>query len=243
MPNAEDDGIMVVILAGGAGTRVAHLLPGIPKPMAQVMGRPFLDWIVEQLTRYGFRSFLISTGHLGEVIEEHVAKTKFEGAAVQCVRELKPCGTAGGFLNTVQACTVPRGGYLVVNGDSMVLADARLLAAAARRQTWDAALFGLKAEDARRYGLLEIDARGLLKGFREKGASTGVINVGAYWIGSNCLDHFPKRLPLSFEHDVFPALIAGGARVGVVNVEAPFIDIGTPASMNEAEAFIAAYLQ
>ena len=243
MQKAEMGDVMVVILAGGAGTRVAHLLPGIPKPMAQVMGRPFLDWIVEQLMRYGFRSFLISTGHLGEVIEEHIACIRYEGCDVKCVQEFVPCGTAGGFLNTVRVCAAPSGGYLVVNGDSMVLADARLLVSTAKRQAWDAALFGLKIEDARRYGALEIDAAGLLKGFREKGAASGVINVGAYWIGSDCLAYFPKRLPLSFEHDVFPALIAGGARVGVVSVEAPFIDIGTPESINEAGAFIAVHLR
>jgi D-glycero-alpha-D-manno-heptose 1-phosphate guanylyltransferase len=49
-------------------------------------------------------------------------------------------------------------------------------------------------------------------------------------------------MPLSFEFDVFPALIAGGARIGVVIVEAPFIDIGTPASMAEAESFVRGHL-
>lgn len=243
MLDAEADEVLVVILAGGAGTRVAHLLPGIPKPMAEVGGRPFLDWVIFHLTRHGFSSFLISTGHLGGAIEEHVATTRFAGAAVQCVRELVPGGTGGGFLNAVRANATPRGGYLVVNGDSLVLADPRLLVAAAREKAWDAALFGSGVADARRYGTLETDTAGLLKVFREKGAASGVINVGVYWIGGDCLAHFPQRSPSSFELDVFPALIAAGARVGVVEVDAPFIDIGTPGSMGKAGAFIAAHLR
>lgn len=235
--------VHVVILAGGAGTRVAHLLPGIPKPMAEVMGRPFLDWVIMHLTRHGFSSFLISTGHLGEVIEEHVDTTRFAGASVRCFRELVPSGTAGGFLNAARANAAPRGGYLVVNGDSLVLADPRLLVTAAREQAWDAALFGSRVTDARRYGTLETDTAGLLNGFREKGAASGVINVGVYWIGGDCLAHFPQRSPLSFELDVFPELLAGGVRVGVVEVDAPFIDIGTPGSMEKAGAFIAAHLR
>jgi NDP-sugar pyrophosphorylase family protein len=124
----------------------------------------------------------------------------------------------------------------------MVLADVGQLVSEATRQRWDAALFGLIVEDARRFGSLDIDADGLLRGFNEKGVARGVINAGVYWFSPDCVARFPNQMPLSFEFDVFPALIAGGARIGVVIVEAPFIDIGTPASMAEAESFVRGHL-
>jgi D-glycero-alpha-D-manno-heptose 1-phosphate guanylyltransferase len=239
MGNGELGETTAVILAGGKGTRIAHLLPDLPKPMASVAGRPFLDWILLQLARDGVGSFLLSTGHLGEVIEAHLAQAPVGGIRTRCVREDVPCGTAGGFLNAVRAdCESPLGGYLVVNGDSMVLANVGSLVSKAMRQGWDGALFGLVVEDARRFGSLNVAADGLLNGFNEKGAACGVINAGVYWFSPGCVARFPSHMPLSFEFDVFPALIAGGARIGVVTVEAPFIDIGTPESMAVAEEFV-----
>lgn len=228
-----------MILAGGKGTRVAHLLPGIPKPMACVAGRPFIDWVVLQLSKDGIETFLLSTGHLGEGIESHFKANPVDGVRIRCVQESSPCGTAGGFLNVLRAQPeTPQGGYLVVNGDSLVVADTGRLVREARRQGWDAALFGLTVEDARRFGSMDVSEEGLLNGFREKGSVSGIINAGVYWFSPACVTRFPHRLPLSFEVDVFPSLVAGGARIGVMAVEAPFIDIGTPASMSEADAFI-----
>jgi len=243
MAEADMSEVTAVILAGGKGTRIAHLLRDVPKPMACVAGRPFLDWVLLQLAHDGIGSFLVSTGHLGEVIAEHLAKRPVAHIRTRCVCEDVPCGTAGGFLNAVHAeSEVPSGGYLVVNGDSMILADTGALVREARQQGWDAALFGLTVEDARRYGSLNVATNGLLNGFNEKGAVSGVINAGVYWFSAECVARFPSQIPLSFEFDVFPALIKSGVRIGVVEIVAPFIDIGTPESMAEAETFIRSHL-
>jgi NDP-sugar pyrophosphorylase family protein len=229
---------MVVILAGGAGTRIASVLRDVPKPMAMMQGRPFIHWVVRYYARYGFAHFRISTGHLGNIIEDYFCRTSFPKAQVCCVREEKPSGTAGGFLRAVAGGGAPPGGYLVVNGDSLLLADPLVLISAARANGWEAALFGLTVADARRYGALEVDAAWRLQGFKEKGAASGLINAGVYWFAAGCPSQFPQRLPLSFEHDVFPSLLQAAVPVGVAPVEAPFIDIGTPASLSVAESFI-----
>ena len=65
------DEIGAVILAGGLGTRVQNLLPGIPKPMAPVAGRPFLEWVLRFLARQGVRRAVISIGYLAQVIADH----------------------------------------------------------------------------------------------------------------------------------------------------------------------------
>ncbi|MBM3854814.1 MAG: hypothetical protein FJ399_16955, partial [Verrucomicrobia bacterium] len=66
MPTCEQDAPdslpLVVILAGGFGTRVRHLLPGVPKPMAAVAGRPFVEWVVRFFARHGAKEFAIATG-------------------------------------------------------------------------------------------------------------------------------------------------------------------------------------
>ena len=75
----------------------------VPKPMVPVQGRPFVEWVVRYLAACGFRAATISTGYMGEVIERHFAADPVAGFAVNCVREPRPLGTAGGFLARRQA--------------------------------------------------------------------------------------------------------------------------------------------
>jgi D-glycero-alpha-D-manno-heptose 1-phosphate guanylyltransferase len=227
----------VVILAGGFGTRVRHLLPDLPKPMAPVAGRPFVEWVVRFFARHGCTDFTLSTGYLAETVEKHFLRQPVPGVRVACRPETTPLGTAGGFLNCVPATPKPDARWLVVNGDSLVFADPRPLFGPLAEGRGDAALLGLALADAGRYGTLEIDAQDRLTAFCEKRPGAGVINTGVYAFTGRALHGLPARRPLSFETDVFPGLAAGG-RVTVARTSAPFLDIGTPSSLAEAERFI-----
>src|SRR3569623_249639 len=114
------DNITAVILAGGFGTRIRHVLPDLPKPMAHVAGRPFIEWVVRFIARQGIRRAVISTGYLGEKIENHIATNSIPEVSVSCVRETTPLGTGGGFLNAaVQSGDTPDA-WMVLNGDSLI---------------------------------------------------------------------------------------------------------------------------
>lgn len=227
----------VVILAGGFGTRVSHLLPGIPKPMAPVAGRPFIEWVVRFFARHGAREFVLSTGYLADVIADHFARQPVPDVRVTCTPETTPLGTAGGFLNCLPSERSESDLWLVVNGDSLVFADPLPLVAPLHAGTADAALLGLALDDAARYGTVEIDPTGRLTAFREKTPGAGVINTGVYAFNGAALRGLPERRPLSFETEVFPTLVAAG-RVAGAKTAARFLDIGTPASLAEAEQFI-----
>ncbi|OLE45615.1 MAG: hypothetical protein AUI36_22515 [Cyanobacteria bacterium 13_1_40CM_2_61_4] len=92
--------------------------------------------------------------------------------------------------------------------------------------------------DAARYGTLAFDESRRLLRFEEKRPGAGVINAGVYLLKPELLTRFPSARPLSFEKDVFPSLLAGGARLRVHATDAPFLDIGTPESLALAESFI-----
>jgi D-glycero-alpha-D-manno-heptose 1-phosphate guanylyltransferase len=237
------DGLKVVILAGGFGTRVAHLLPDIPKPMAPVCGRPFVEWIVRYFAKQGVRDFVLSTGHLAARIESHFQAQPVQGVTVRCRKETTPLGTAGGFLNAVGDQDSTNAGWFVANGDSLVVTDPTVLFRQASAMGWDAAILGLSLPDASRFGSLAVKDDGTLKAFAEKRPGAGLINAGVYWFSSQLLSRFSSKRPLSFEFDVFPSLLADGAVVGVVSVAAPFIDIGTETTLAEAETFIATNLK
>jgi D-glycero-alpha-D-manno-heptose 1-phosphate guanylyltransferase len=84
---------------------------------------------------------------------------------------------------------------------------------------------------------LEVNAEARLVAFREKHPGAGLINSGVYAFTGAAISRFPSTRPLSFETDVFPVLARTG-RVAVAQTTAAFLDIGTPASLAEAERFI-----
>ena len=230
--------VVAVVLAGGFGTRVAHLLGGVPKPMVPVAGKPFLEWVVRCLARQGVAEVILSTGHLAHVVEQYFQSQPVKGVVTHCVAEPRPLGTAGGFLNAVRFHGAAPEAWLVANGDSLVFADLAAAAAELDDPAVAGVIVGCAVADASRYGTLAIGPNGELQGFTEKRPGRGIISAGMYLLRDSLVRQFPGALPLSFEQAVFPQLIARGTLLRVCAVEAPFLDIGTPASLRQAEAFV-----
>ena len=235
--NISSDQITAVVLAGGFGRRIQHLLPDIPKPMAPVNGKPFLEWVVRYLTAQKIRRVVLSTGHLAEVVAGHFQSQPVKNAHVVCVPETKPLGTAGGFLNAIQGADQSEA-FVVLNGDSLAPAPLAQMFQSLDDPEIKGAILGVRVADASRFGTILQNARGDLAGFNEKKPGAGVINAGIYLFRASVIDSFPDKSPLSFETEVFPALIADGVRLKVCVTDAPFLDIGTPESLPLAEEFI-----
>jgi D-glycero-alpha-D-manno-heptose 1-phosphate guanylyltransferase len=236
--SAAPEQIVAVVLAGGLGTRIRHLLPNLPKPMASVCERPFIEWVIRYLAAQNVRRIVISTGYRGDVIERHFASKPVKEVAVQCIAEPEPLGTAGGFLNAVQASGYRPRAWLVLNGDSLALAPLGSLLGALNEAECSGALLGVSMNDASRYGAITSDSKQQLLRFEEKQPGSGVINAGVYLFRHAVVEAFPTQVPLSFEKEVFPDLIARKAHLKVCVVEAPFLDIGTPESLRCAETFV-----
>lgn len=230
--------INAVILAGGQGARIRHLLPDLPKPMAPVAGRPFLDWVVRYWAKQGIGRVVLSTGYLGEKIEAYFQSHPVEGVDLSCVRERGALGTAGGFRHAAVTSGERPEAWLVLNGDSIVLASLGEMSGWLADPGIDGVILGVAVPDAARYGLITQDGAGHLVRFEEKRPGAGIINAGVYLLRSRLIGAFPGDNPLSFENEVFPALIRREARLRVQVCHAPFLDIGTPESLPLAESFI-----
>ncbi|XTZ20696.1 MAG: sugar phosphate nucleotidyltransferase [cyanobacterium endosymbiont of Rhopalodia fuxianensis] len=230
--------ITSVILAGGYGTRVKHLLLNVPKPMAFVADKPFLEWILRYLQSQGITKNILSTGYLSEVIEEHFQNQPIPGIEVYCCKEKQPLGTAGGFLNAVEQINISSDSWLVMNGDSLIVAQFNKMISYLDNCEVDVVILGVSVKDTSRYGSLVTDKFGNLISFAEKRQGTGIINSGVYLFRHQVLEKFPSRFPLSFEYDVFPALLKKKKLIKVHQIQAPFLDIGTPEALPKAEAFI-----
>jgi D-glycero-alpha-D-manno-heptose 1-phosphate guanylyltransferase len=232
------DQITAVVLAGGFGRRVEHLLPDLPKPMAPVNGRPFLEWVVRYLAAQAIHRVILSTGHLAPVVEKHFRTQPVPGVNVSCVPETRPLGTAGGFRNAVRHTDVRPAAWLVLNGDSLAAAPLNEMIESLARPEMAGALLGVPMPEAARYGTISQNPKCELAGFNEKKPGAGVVNAGVYLFRAQTTGLFPDKTPLSFETEVFPALIARRARLKVCVTNAPFLDIGTPESLPLAEEFI-----
>lgn len=232
------ENVAAVILAGGFGTRVQHLLPTVPKPMAPVAGRPFIEHIVRYLLAAEVKPIVVSTGYLSEVVASHFRSPAAANLRVQCVPETEPLGTAGGFVNARAQSGIRSETWLVTNGDSLVLCGIREFLQRFRQSGADAGIVGLYTTDASRFGTLESDRRNRLVRFAEKRAGAGVVNAGIYAFSESALVQFPSTTPLSFETEVFPTLLRKRVHVYVHRVEAPFLDIGSPEALAQAERFI-----
>jgi D-glycero-alpha-D-manno-heptose 1-phosphate guanylyltransferase len=230
--------ITAVVLVGGKGKRLGDLYPKLPKPLVPAFGKPFLHWVTAWLIRQGVRDIVYSTGHLAGQIESWVDGVDFgSGVRLRYRREMSPLGTGGGIAHCLDLCSDP---VLVLNGDSLVLAPVALLAARLDdEEKMDGVIRGVVVDDAARYGSLEVGPDGLLHRIAEKRLARGLINGGVYLMRRRFFSNHMPPGPSSFENDVLPKALAGGAQIAVEDVaRAPFLDIGTPESVVLAEAFI-----
>ena len=228
--------VTVVVLAGGKGTRLKGLFPDTPKPMIPVAGQPFLHWLTVWIARHGPTDFVYSTGHLASIVEDWALGADLPGIDRQCRLESQPLGTGGGLLNCIDLC---QEWVLVTNGDSLVLNGLSELLALREWDTIDGGLIGITVDDASRYGTLSVDRDNLLTGFKEKVPGRGLINSGVYLFRTRLFADFMRGSHSSIEMDIFPALLGRGVRLRVVAMQdAPFIDIGTPETIAQAEQFV-----
>lgn len=220
-----------LILVGGAGTRLRPVIgDDLPKPMAPIAGRPFLDWLLAQLRATGIERVWLLTGHRGDVIERHVGDGQRWGLDVHASREAEPLGT-GGALRQV----LPRlsgDACLVLNGNSYLAAPLELLIAAHASSDAAVTLALARVPDTRRYGSVELTTDGTIHAFREKErvphARPGLINAGIYVMATSVIASIDPGREVSLEREILPGLLDGRARGLVFDV--PFVDIGVPES-------------
>ena len=227
-----------VILVGGRGQRLQSVVRDLPKPLASVGSRPFVERVIEQLKVQGIRRVVFCTGHLSEVVESSVRDGSQYGLEILCGRDPIPLGTAGAIQHALAFLhTNP---ILVLNGDSFCPWNLVKLQEVHRRTHALGTLWLTSVVDRRQFGTVELDATGAVLQFREKsdGPGGGLINAGVYLLQRGVLEQDMPIGPSSLERDLFPVLAAKRQLYAVVG-EGPFLDIGTPASYAQAEGFFA----
>jgi D-glycero-alpha-D-manno-heptose 1-phosphate guanylyltransferase len=222
-----------IILAGGLGSRLRTAVPDLPKCMAPVNGRPFLDYLIAYLLEQEVRSMVFSLGYKHELIEDYLA-SNYSGLSYRCSVETEPLGTGGAIR---KAADIGRGkNMLVLNGDTLFRVDLAQFTEFHLKFQADCSLALKPMKDFSRYGVVELNSNHRIACFREKQFYTeGLINGGVYVLNRDHFlnENFPEKF--SFEKDYLEALFLYRKMYGMVQ-EGYFIDIGIPEDYERASS-------
>lgn len=224
-----------IVLAGGLGTRLRSVVPDLPKPMAPVAGRPFLEIVLGQLARRGFTRVVLSVGYKSELIRAHFGD-RFQGLELDYAVEDSPLGTGGAIRLALEHCREDH--VFVFNGDTYL--DLEVDAVESLWQAHhEAIVVGREVEDVSRYGSLRLED-GRIRVFGEKaGSGRGLINAGCYVLRRDQLDAFQPGQVFSLEVDYLTGL-ARDAGIRCFVTRGHFIDIGVPEDFQRAQVELAA---
>jgi mannose-1-phosphate guanylyltransferase len=225
--------MQALVLAGGEGTRLRPLTLTAPKPVLPLAGRPFLTFMLDWLHEHGVDEAILSLGFLSDAVHDVLGDIQ-SGMRLRYVREDEPLGTAGPVrLAADEGMLAER--FLVLNGD--VLTDMDLTAEMAQHERTGAAatLALFEVDDVASYGVVPTRETGEVEAFLEKSSGpspTNRINAGAYVLERSVADLIPSGRAVSFERDVFPAMVGHG--LFGWPAAGYWIDIGTPERYLEA---------
>jgi D-glycero-D-manno-heptose 1,7-bisphosphate phosphatase len=226
--------MQAIVLAGGFGTRLRARVADVPKPMAPVAGRPFLEYLLDRLADAGCHHVVLATGHMADVIQGHFGP-RYQGMAIAYSHEAAPLGTGGAVVQAQRA--LPQEvdePTLVLNGDSWLDVDLAAFAAWAAAVPDTDAMVLRALPDVARYGSVRLDGE-MVVAFGEKaGSGPGLINAGIYRLRRATFSGYALPQAFSIENDFFAPHIAElGMRGQVCHGE--FIDIGLPEDFDRAQ--------
>jgi len=223
-----------IVLAGGFGTRLRSVVPDLPKPMASVAGRPFLEILLGNLARMGFRHAVLALGYKSETIISHFGDG-FRGLQVSYFVETSPLGTGGAAACAIGGCVGDH--VFIINGDTFVDFDAPAMESMWRRRR-NPIVVACEVSDSSRYGRLLTDS-GRVVGFTEKGESgPGLINAGVSVIDAPSLKARRGDGAFSLERDLIEPMVSS-REVDVFVSDGVFIDIGVPEDYLRAQSLLA----
>ena len=230
-----------MILAAGKGTRMQPLTHELPKPMIPVLGKPVMEYLVQQLARHGFDQIMVNVSHLAEQIETYFGDGRrwgveigysFEGHIEEGRIVAEPVGSAGGIKRIQEFGGFFDDTFLVVCGDAIIDLD---LTTAVRKHWQSGALASVVVYDVPRekvpnYGVVVCDGEGRITSFQEKPlieeARSTLANTGIYLFEPGVLEMIPSGQEYDIGGDLLPRIVAEGHPFHAIDIPFQWVDIG-----------------
>ena len=222
--------MQAILLCGGMGTRLRSVVSDRPKPMADICGKPFLQYLLEMLRDKGITEVIFALGYMGEMIEEYFQDGSAFGLKIAYSYEEEPLGTGGAIRNALPKILEEE--VLVLNADTYFPMDYQGLLCFHQENDGDFSLATRGVPDISRYGAVRRDAAGRILAWNEKledGGQplAGEINGGIYVMKKSLIAEIPEGKQ-SLEQDCIPKWLSEGKRIFGLPFHGYFMDIGIP---------------
>ena len=222
--------MQAILLCGGMGTRLRSVVADRPKPMADICGKPFLQYLLEMLRDKGITEVIFALGYMGEMIEEYFQDGSAFGLKITYSYEEEPLGTGGAIRNALPKILEEE--VLVLNADTYFPMDYQGLYRFHQENDGDFSLATRVVPDISRYGAVRRDAAGRILVWNEKLGDggqplAGEINGGIYVMKKSLIAEIPEGKQ-SLEQDCIPKWLSEGKRIFGLPFEGYFMDIGIP---------------
>ena len=211
--------MQAIVLAGGLGTRLRSVVSDLPKPMASINGKPFLEYILDELNDFKFEKVVLTVGYKKEVIMNYFGNSYKNIKLVYSIED-EPLGTGGCIKKALSFIDDPY--VFVLNGDTMFKIDFHAMSKS--RQLTIACKHMYHFD---RYGEIKIFNGKVIAFSEKKHVQEGYINGGIYYMPKNLFDVYDLPSVFSLEKDFFEKYIHE-LEIHAFLAEDYFIDIGIP---------------
>lgn len=217
-----------IVLAGGLGTRLRSVVSNLPKPMALIGNKPFLEYLLRYLQENGITRVILSVGYKWKTIKEYFGD-KFEKIELVYSLEDEPLGTGGAIKKALTLCQENK--IFIINGDTFFDIDMKSL----ELKNGSQLTLSLKQMNYfDRYDCIETNKDGFVINFREKGfREKGNINGGIYLMSKNIFHNYNLDDKFSFEK--FIQINFRQLNISTKIFDSYFIDIGIPEDYQKAQ--------
>jgi len=215
----------IIVLAGGFGTRLKNLVSEVPKPMAPINNKPFLEYLLEYLLKFDPGNIILSVGYKHELISSYFGNSYKNKNIIYSVENF-PLGTGGAIKKAINKCKDSN--IIVINGDSLFDINLGIIYNNHIKSNADLTMATKTINNTGRYGTVITNQENRIVGFSEKTLSSkGNINCGVYVFKRSIFDSINTNNNFSFEHDLLAKYYSKFV-FKTAKYDGYFIDIGVP---------------
>ena len=221
-----------IILAGGLGTRLKSVVKDVPKSMANINGKPFLEYLLNYLKFYNIEHVILAVGYKSNIIREYFGN-KFKNIFITYSEEKELLGTGGAIKQALEFTNSKN--ILILNGDTFFDIDLEKFYRFHKIKNSDLTLALKEMKDFERYGVIEINDDYRITAFLEKKyRNKGLINGGIYLLNKGFFKSLNLSKKFSFEKDFMEKYYKDFQFYGIP-FSSYFIDIGIPEDYEKAK--------
>jgi len=224
----------VIVLAGGMGTRLRAVISDLPKPMAPVNNKPFIEYLFIWLSKYPVTRIILSVGYKAEIISDYFGDN-FQNIPLVYVKEPEPLGTGGAIKLALNQVIDDE--FLIINADTYFPVDLDIFKDFHERTGSKLSIVLKKMTNFDRYGTVELKDKTILNFNEKKFCEEGFINGGIYLVKKDFINSLSLPEVFSFEKEVLEKQAITGNLKGMTFAD-PFIDIGIPEDYYRASEIV-----